>query len=71
MTAAIVAVLVSVVLGASLTLTTSVTLTATTALIMGGSGLGNPVVTTDAGIEIPIPNYIPNVENYYIAPNST
>ncbi|BBZ27622.1 hypothetical protein MMAD_19170 [Mycolicibacterium madagascariense] len=44
---------------------------ATTALVMGGSGLGNPVVTTDAGISIPIPNYLPNVEKYYIAPNST
>lgn len=49
----------------------AVTLAATTALIMGGSGIGNPTVLTDAGIDVPIPNYIPNVENYYIAPNST
>ncbi|MGE5694389.1 MAG: PE-PPE domain-containing protein [Candidatus Sericytochromatia bacterium] len=48
-----------------------VRLAATTALIMGGSGIGNPTVLTDAGIHVPIPNYIPNVETYYIAPNTT
>ena len=65
------AILLTVVLAACSTITTAVALATTTALIMGGSGLGNPVVTTDAGITIPIPNYLPNVENYYIAPNST
>ena len=49
----------------------AVRLAATTALIMGGSGIGNPTMLTDAGIHVPIPNYIPNVENYYIASNST
>jgi hypothetical protein len=43
----------------------------TAALIMGGSGLGDPTEINDAGLHIPMPNYIPNVENYYIAPNST
>ncbi|CAN5186389.1 hypothetical protein BH09ACT8_BH09ACT8_11690 [soil metagenome] len=35
---------------------------ATTALIMGGSGQGDPTV---------LRSYVPNVENYYISPNST
>ena len=35
---------------------------ATTALIMGGSGQGDPTGFTD---------YIPHVASYYIAPNST
>ena len=68
---AAVAVLLAVLLTSLSTVTAAVTMAATTALIMGGSGLGNPVVTTDAGICIPIPNYLPNVEKYYIAPNST
>jgi hypothetical protein len=53
------------------TVTLPVTLAATTALIMGGSGLGNPTVINDLGLSVPMPNYMPNVENYYIAPNSS
>jgi DNA transposition AAA+ family ATPase len=47
---------------APITLTPVSAHASTTALIMGGSGLGDPTE---------LPNYIPNVENYYIAPNST
>lgn len=70
------AVLVLALLGSVLpavtpTFTGAVALAATAALIMGGSGLGNPTVITDLGLDVPIPNYIRNVENYYIAPNST
>jgi hypothetical protein len=65
------AVLCSALLGVASTLTAAVTWGATAALIMGGSGLGDPTVITDAGLRVPIPNYIPNVVNYYIAPNST
>jgi PE-PPE domain len=68
LTLALVAVVVIVITSTS---SFAVTLAATTALIMGGSGIGNPTVLTDAGINVPIPNYIPNVETYYIAPNST
>ena len=68
LTLALVAVVVVVIAS---TASLAVRLAATTALIMGGSGIGNPTVLTDAGINVPIPNYIPNVENYYIAPNST
>ncbi len=60
-----------VVLAATSTLTAALTRAATAALIMGGSGLGDPTMINDAGLHIPMPNYIPNVENYYIAPNST
>ncbi|MDH6245653.1 PE-PPE domain-containing protein [Mycobacterium sp. OTB74] len=59
------------VIGAVTAFTSTAAMAETTALIMGGSGLGNPVVTTDAGLTIPIPNYMPNVEKYYIAPNSS
>jgi hypothetical protein len=58
-------------IGAVTAFTGTAAMAETTALIMGGSGLGNPVVTTDAGLTIPIPNYMPNVEKYYIAPNSS
>ncbi|MGZ4556860.1 MAG: PE-PPE domain-containing protein, partial [Mycobacteriaceae bacterium] len=68
LTLALVAVLVVVIAS---TTSLAVTLAAAAALIMGGSGIGNPTVLTDAGINVPIPNYIPNVENYYIAPNTT
>ena len=71
MVVVILALLVSVLLCVTPTFTAAVTLTATAALIMGGSGLGNPTVITDLGLDVPIPNYITNVENYYIAPNST
>src|ERR1700750_3203476 len=60
-----------VVLTATATLTAALPRAATAALIMGGSGLGDPTMINDAGLHIPMPNYIPNVENYYIAPNST
>ncbi|MCV7225754.1 PE-PPE domain-containing protein [Mycolicibacterium komossense] len=47
---------------APITVTPTLARAATTALIMGGSGLGDPTAFT---------NYIPNVADYYIAPNST
>jgi hypothetical protein len=47
---------------ASISLTPLLAQAATTALIMGGSGQGDPTGFT---------NYIPHVASYYIAPNST
>ncbi len=61
----------TVLLCGTATLSGAVALAATTALIMGGSGIGNPTALTDLGLRVPIPDYITNVENYYIAPNST
>src|SRR6201999_3112930 len=65
------AVLSVVILGATAMCAAALTRAQTAALIMGGSGLGDPTMINDAGLHIPMPNYIPNVENYYIAPNST
>ena len=60
--AAVLAVLGTVFLSATSTLTSAVMLTGSAALIMGGSGIPNPAA---------FPNYVPNVERYYIAPNTT
>jgi PE-PPE domain len=57
----LIALLAAVALAVGSTLTTAVTLTATTALIMGGTGRPNPD---------DFPGYVPNVAQYYIAPNS-
>jgi hypothetical protein len=67
----IVAPLLSIAMGVAAVAPPGVAGAGTTALIMGGSGLGNPKVITDLGLHVPMPNYIPNVEKYYIAPNST
>src|SRR5882757_1120419 len=68
---AVLALLASVVLGLTSTFTATIARGATAALIMGGSGLGNPTEINDLGLNIPMPNYMPNVEDYYIAPNSS
>ncbi len=59
---AVLALLGGVLIGLTSTVTSAVTLTATVALIMGGTGLPNPAV---------FPRYVPNVESYYIAPNTS
>lgn len=51
-----------VIVGVASTITSAISLTATTALIMGGTGRPNPA---------DFPGYIPNVANYYIYPNTT
>jgi hypothetical protein len=61
-TVAVMALISVVVLAVSSTLTAAVAAGATAALIMGGSGLGDPTG---------FPKLIPNVEKYYIAPNSS
>ena len=56
-----IALIAAVVLALGSTLTTTVALTATTALIMGGTGRPNPD---------DFPGYVPNVAQYYIYPNT-
>jgi PE-PPE domain len=68
---AVLSVLGAITLVLASTITTAAAQAATTALIMGGSGLGDPTEINALGLHIPMPNYVPNVENYYIAPNSS
>lgn len=61
LTVTVVALLAAAALALGSTLTTAVSLTATTALIMGGTGRPDPD---------DFPGYVPNVAQYYIYPNS-
>ncbi|ANW66265.1 hypothetical protein BCA37_24235 [Mycobacterium sp. djl-10] len=61
LTVTAIALIAAVVLALGSTLTTTVALTATTALIMGGTGRPNPD---------DFPGYVPNVAQYYIYPNT-
>lgn len=61
LTVTLIALIAAAALALGSTLTTTVVLTATTALIMGGTGRPNPD---------DFPGYVPNVAQYYIYPNS-